>query len=200
MLVELGILGLVGLAVHQAVKPGPGVMTHERRLVFRHALDRTTPPSTPAQLLELADKFDSEGLPAYSEILRKRAAMRLRPPALKAQYREAFRKAMSSTDTVLIRNAAIAFEAQGLTENASKLRDYAVGLDASASIPVDPNEVVVAAPPAPPPPNGDDALEAEFAGPSNLIIAASHPAHVPPPPDSTPPDSTPPPPPSSPSP
>src|SRR5277367_2169095 len=193
MLVELGILGLVSLAAYQAMKPGPGVMTPERRLVFRHALNKIDPPLPPEKLSELADLFDAQGLPAYSEILRKRAAMRSRPPEVKAAYRAAFRKAMGSTDANAVRALATALESQGLVGNAAKLRTYAIGLDAMQSapgntdetLPVGPanlplvNGAVVIAQPAVMPGvsgdidgnvsegdqiPGDDALEAEFAG------------------------------------
>jgi len=93
------------------------------------------PPLTSAKLHELANVFDSQGLPKHAEILRKRAVMRDRPDSLKAQYRAAFRRAMNAKDPLVVRALATAFEAQGLTLNAQKLRDYAVGLDAAAVIP-----------------------------------------------------------------
>lgn len=187
MLVEVGIVGLLALATWQATKPGPGVMTPERRLVFTHALSKIDPPLTSEKLNELAEKFDGQGLSKHAEILRKRAVMRDRPEEVKRQYRAAFQKAMGSKDVLNIRALATAFESQGLTNNARKLREYAIGLDSAAGIPgviefPPPMETVAVVEPP-----GENALEAEFAGPSTVILAASAAKAVPPAPGSVPP-------------
>ena len=187
MLVEAGIVGLIALAAWQASKPGPGVMTPERRLVFNHALNKLDPPLSSEKLNELATLFEKEGLAAHADILRKRAMMRDRPEELKKQYRAAFQSAMGCKDPLRVRALATAFEAQGMTNNARKLREYAIGLDAAAVIPGTVNlpPPVVALPLDGDLP-GENSLEAEFAGPSTVILAASA-AKVPPAPGSTPP-------------
>ena len=157
MLVEAGILTLLALAAYRASKPGPGVMTPKRRMVFRHALNKVDPPLTPEQLCDLADVFDREGLPAYADILRKRAAMRGQPEELKKAHRSAYRKAMASQDPLSVRVLANAFEGQGKTAIAASLRNYADGLDAAVALsaitppagpPVNPSAVSVTAPPS----------------------------------------------------
>jgi len=149
VLIELGIIGLISLAAWQATKPGPGIMTPQRRLIFRHALNKIDPPLSPEALNELADIFDKEGLTAYSEILRMRARLRARPPELKQAYRSAFTKGMNSKDPLAVRALATAFESQGMVANAATLRNYAIGLDAAALAPGS-ADAEGPAPPSPP--------------------------------------------------
>ena len=159
MLVELGILGLVSLAAYKATRPGPGIMTPKRRAVFQHALSKVDPPLTPDELNDLADVFDSQGLPAYADLLRKRAVMRAQPPEVKAAHRAAYRKAMGSKDPTSVRILANAFEGQGKTAIAADLRNYADGLDAAASLPAPmppaTTDSPAPTPPAPPAPSTD---------------------------------------------
>ena len=159
MLVELGIASLVALAAYKATKTGPGIMTPERRKIFTHALNKNDPPLTPEALLSLADVLDGEGLTAYSEVVRKRAAMRAQPPAVKAAHRAAYRKAMGSTDPANIRIAANAFESQGKTAMAAALRNQADVLDQAAL------QAVVG-------PAGSPGAAASAAGPHAASIAA----------------------------
>jgi len=155
VLIEATVVGLVGLAAYKALRPGKGVMTPKRRLVFQHALNKVDPPLSPDQLLELAEIMDSEQLPAYSEILRKRAAMRAQSPELKAAHRAAYRKARSSSDPLNVRIAANAFESQGKTAIAADLRNYADSLEVAAAMAPTAGGAAVAATeagvPAPPP-------------------------------------------------
>jgi hypothetical protein len=134
MLVEAAIAGLVAVAGYKAMKPGTGVMTPKMRKVFQHALNKIDPPLTSVQLCELADILDEKKLPAHSEILRKRAAMRDQPAELKAAHRAAYRKGMASQDPVSIRILANAFEAQGKVKTASNLRNQADLLDAAMAM------------------------------------------------------------------
>lgn len=134
MLIELGIAGILALAVSRAMKPKQGVMTPAMRKIFQHALNKTDPPLQPAALLELADILDNLALPAYSELLRKRAALRARPADLKAAHRAAFRRARSSQDPLQVRIAANAFEGMAMTAIAADLRNYAAQLDAAQTV------------------------------------------------------------------
>ena len=196
MLVEAGIVGLVALAAYRASRPGTGIMTPERRLVFQHALNKVDPPLTPDQLNELADIFDSQKLPAYSEILRLRSKVRAQSPELKAAHRAAYRKGMASTDPLSVRVLATAFEAQGKTASAASLRNYADGLEvAAATGPVGPPAPIVPSVPPPAPvttagpaavaANGEDEfgtveadeIESEFAGGHRRKAGKHHPKH-----------------------
>ena len=131
MLIELGIAGLLTLATWRAMQPKQGIMTPQMRAIFQHALSKADPPVDGPSLLKLADIFDELGLGAYSEVLRKRAALRSRSPELKAMHRAAYRKAKSSQDALQVRVAANAFEGLGMTAIAADLRNYAASLDAA---------------------------------------------------------------------
>ncbi len=131
MLVELGIGILLATAAYRASRPQPGVVTPTMRAIFTHAVNKRNPPVPAAELLKLADILDDAQLPAYSELLRKRAALALRSPELKDKHRAAYRKAMSSTDPLQMRVAATAFESMGMTGCAANLRNQAAALDAA---------------------------------------------------------------------
>jgi hypothetical protein len=148
MLVELGIGVLLATAAYRASRPQGGVMTPTMRAIFTHAVNRRNPAVPPTELLRLADVLDRAQLPAYSELLRKRAALALRSPELKNMHRDAYRMAMGCADPLRMRVAATAFEKMGMTGCAAALRNQAAALDAAT----------LASAVAPPPPPAPDPI------------------------------------------
>jgi hypothetical protein len=104
----------------------PNGMTPKRKAIFEAALK--DPKLSSEKLLALAKSFDSCGLRAEGDELRKRAAIIGAPPALLASRKVTFKKAMSSTNQTAVQKVAAAFHAIGHYEAASKLRNYAKGL------------------------------------------------------------------------
>lgn len=146
MLVELGIGTLLAVAAYRASRPQAGVMTPTMRAIFTHAVNKRNPSVPAKELLKLADVLDEAQLPAYSEILRKRAALALRSSEVKDKHRAAYRLAMGCADPLRMRVAATAFESMGMTGCAAALRNQAAALDAAAL-------VSAVAPPPPPDPD-----------------------------------------------
>ena len=133
MLIPLLIAGLAAGAAYKVTTSKKGIMTPQRRMIFNAALTKQ-PPLPSDQLRALATTFDDEGLPAYADVLRKRADIRDLPPEKKEARQAAVKKALSSNDSVAVRAMAGAFDSEGATFTAQKLRDYADGLDQAAFI------------------------------------------------------------------
>jgi hypothetical protein len=101
------------------------MMTPERQAVYEVALNEA---KDPAKIEALAATFAAEGLTAQARILQKRAELRRLPPEIKAARKEAFRKALSSTNKAAILDLAREYQAQGCGGAARKLYEYAQGL------------------------------------------------------------------------
>jgi len=128
-LMPIVIASLIAGAYHQSTKKPPplrGKVTPERALIFETALNELKDPE---KLKKLAEVYKKEGLDAHAELLEKRAKLRELPPEVKSARRDAFKKAMASTDPVKVKYLAEAFEKEGATGAASSLREYAESLD-----------------------------------------------------------------------
>ena len=150
-LIPLAVMALGGLAFHQTVKrekqgPGKGVVTAQRQNIFETAMRDI---EDPAKLRQLAATFREQGLPAQADMLEKRAKLRELPEPVKKARRDAFRKAIKSTDPNAVRNVANAFEKQGAMGAAESLRQYAASLPipVTGSPPPEPQPVQAAEPP-----------------------------------------------------
>ncbi|MGH9966571.1 MAG: hypothetical protein ACREBG_01890 [Pyrinomonadaceae bacterium] len=122
-LIPIAVVGLGGYAWYRAKKRKG--MTPERKKIYDAAMKSL---KDPAKLNALADAFEKEGLKNEASQLRKRAKLRGMPDGVKAARRDAFKKCMQSKDPNAIEKCAKAFEKEGATGAATKLRQYAAGL------------------------------------------------------------------------
>ena len=120
---------VVCLAIVAALRTGKKGITPERQVAFETAMHKC---KDPAKLRTLAETFDKEGLKdPYGDMLRKRATLRALPEDVKKARREAFHKAMKTTDASkipVLERMADAYEEEGCTGVAYQLREYARGL------------------------------------------------------------------------
>ena len=124
MLVPI-VVTLGSICCYKALKNNKGVMTDERQKAFDNAMASL---ADPAKLRELADAYQQVGLKYEADMLRKRAALREMPEEVRKGREEVFKKALQSTDKEAIANVATAFEKEGATGAAQRLRDYLAGL------------------------------------------------------------------------
>lgn len=121
--------GTIAAAWYRAAhRPARGRLTADREAVLKATLEDT---KDPLALRRLADAFDKEGLTSEATLLRKRAALKELPAATQEKRRQAFRDALTSTDAAAVRKIAAAFDGEGCTAVAAKLRTYALGLEAA---------------------------------------------------------------------
>lgn len=113
-----------GYAVYRKVKGKK--MTAKQKAIYEAALKE----KDPVKLRALADGFDKAGLKKEAELLRKRALIGEKPPSEKRRWRRHFKAGMKAKDPQSIDNLAKAFESQGATDAAAKLRQYSKGLKA----------------------------------------------------------------------
>jgi len=120
---------VVCLAVVAALRNGKKGITPERQVAFETAMHKCKDPD---KLRKLAESFDKEGLKdPYGDMLRKRATLRALPEDVKKARRDAFHKAMKTTDPAkipVLERMADAYEDEGCTGVAYQLREYAKGL------------------------------------------------------------------------
>jgi len=107
------------------LKKKGGGMTPARLTIYYTALNSERDP---VKLRALAKTFKAEGLDAEAAMLEKRAKLRELPPEIKAARRQAFKDAMNSQNKDAILGMAQAYENEGATGAAEKLREYARGL------------------------------------------------------------------------
>jgi len=103
-----------------------GVMTAERKSVYKNAISGGV--QDPGKLEELAKVFEQQGLREEGKLLRKRAALRRLPDEIKTARKEVFRKCLESKDKVGVLAIADAYENEGCTSAAQRIREYASGL------------------------------------------------------------------------
>lgn len=107
------------------LKKKGGGMTPARLTIYQTALNSERDP---AKLRSLAATFRSEGLDTEASMLEKRARLRELPADIKAARRKAFKDAMNSSNKEAVLGMAAAYESEGATGAAQKLREYAGGL------------------------------------------------------------------------
>jgi len=103
-----------------------GVLTPERKAAYHNALSGAV--KEPKKLDGLATAFESQGLKDEAKLLRKRAALRRLPDETKKARSEAFRKALASKDKIAVLRMADAYDGEGCTGAAARLREVAAGL------------------------------------------------------------------------
>lgn len=103
-----------------------GVMTAERLSVYNAALSGAL--KDPNKLEALAGQFAAQGLKEQAKLLRQRAALRRLPEDVKKERQAVFRKAMASKNKAGILEVADAYDREGCTGAAMRLREKASGL------------------------------------------------------------------------
>ncbi len=133
--VGIGLLTATAVAVsaRRKNKKNFGVMTAERERIYKAALSGSL--KDPQALHTLSEAFRKEGLNAQADLLSQRAALKERPPELKAKHDDAFRKALKSTNKVAVLQTAKAFASIGATGAAMRLAQYANGLGDTPATP-----------------------------------------------------------------
>jgi len=125
----IGAAVLGGAAWWRAKKKAYGKMTPERKKIFEQAMKSL---SDPVKLRTLAKGYDTAGLKAEGDELRKRAALRDAPKKLQEERTTAFRKALTTTDPSKVKLVADAFQKIGAYGAAQKLRNYMKDLGATS--------------------------------------------------------------------
>lgn len=105
-------------------------MTINERKVYDQALATL---KDPAKLLALSAAFKKEGFFTEATLLRKRAGIGKMSPEQKKAWRIAFKKGMNCKDPAKVEKLALAFDAEGGTDAAKKLRKYAKGLRSASA-------------------------------------------------------------------
>jgi hypothetical protein len=100
-------------------------MTGKRMQIYQSALVTLKQPE---KLRALAAAFESEGLLAEAELLKKRAAIRELPKSKREERRNIFRRAIQSSNIAAIRAVADEFRAAGCTGAAANLYQHADSL------------------------------------------------------------------------
>lgn len=124
MILPAIVLGLGAAALIFKKKMKGGAMTPQRQAIYQSALAS----ADAGRMRELAKAFRAEGLTDEADMLEKRARLRDLPPEVKAQRKAAFKAAMSSKDKASVLRMVDAYEREGATGAAEKLREYAKGL------------------------------------------------------------------------
>jgi|SRR5262245_2959780 len=101
-------------------------MTPEHTKIYNAAINGAL--KDPNKLRQLSDVFAGEGYIPQARLLRQRAQLRELSPAIKAARQSVFRRAMNSRNKTAVLHVAEAFERQGATGAAKKLREYGSGL------------------------------------------------------------------------
>lgn len=101
-------------------------MTPARMKVFNAALAGGM--QDPDNLDKLATRFEGEGLPEQAALLRQRAILKRLPNEVKLVRRGIWRKAIKSKNKAGLLRLAAAYDSQGCTSAAMRLREIASGL------------------------------------------------------------------------
>lgn len=101
-------------------------MTLQQRKVYNAAISGSL--KDPDKLRRLSDAFAGEGFIPEARLLRQRAALRELPHHVKQARRQVWKKAMSSKNKAGVLTMADAYEKEGCTSAAARLREYASGL------------------------------------------------------------------------
>lgn len=120
------VIVLLGAGAYLRRDKNRGVMTPDRIKIFNAALAGGI--QDPANLDKLANTFGKEGLDEQANLLRQRAALKRLPNEVKLARREIWRKAIASKDRELMMRIAAAYDSQGCTSAAMRLREIASGL------------------------------------------------------------------------
>jgi hypothetical protein len=127
------VLGL-GVAAYWRRRKNRGVMTPERLKIFNAAISGAV--KDPKNLDKLANSFAGEGLYAQATLLRQRAKLKRLPESIKQARKDIWRRAIQSKNKAGILKLAAAYDKEGCTGAAMRLREIASGLPDQVPEPV----------------------------------------------------------------
>lgn len=133
---------IIGIGGYAKMRKNRGEMTPERTKIFHAAISGAL--KDPASLDKLASAFAGEGLHEQAKLLRQRAALKRLPPHIKQARAEVWRKAIASKNKAGMLKLAAAYDQEGCTAAALRLREIASGVP--ETIPA-PEEPVIETPP-----------------------------------------------------
>ena len=128
---------VLGVGGYVKTKKDRGVMTPERLKIFTAALNGAL--RDPTSLDKLASAFSGEGLHEQAKILRQRAALKRLPPEVKEARAVVWRRAIVSKNKAGVLKVAAAYDAEGCTQAAMRLREIASGLPDTIPATEEPN-------------------------------------------------------------
>lgn len=121
-------VALAGGAIYKYRGSKPKGLTPEQKKIYENALKSKS--MTPAQLRQLAEGFLKAGAKEEASLLKKRAKLREMPPEVHSARKQVMKAALKSTNISGIEGVAAAFEGEGATGCAAKLRAHAHSLKA----------------------------------------------------------------------
>jgi hypothetical protein len=127
--VGAGLGAIVGGSMAHVSGDAPfGVMTPKRQLIYARAIECI---KNPDELRLLADAFQGEGLHAQAATLRRRAELGAVTPEARQKRRQAFEKAMASSDPKAVSAVAKAFKETGSVGVGQALEGHAQAVRAA---------------------------------------------------------------------
>lgn len=123
------VIVLTGVAFLR--KKPPAVMTDEQSKIYKAALSGAL--KDPVKLRSLAQAYAGAGFLPQAKLLNQRAALRELPKATQMKRRQVFKDALKSRNKKGVLQLADAYEKEGCTAAAARLREYASGLPAQAA-------------------------------------------------------------------
>lgn len=127
---------LLGIGGYVKTRKRRGEMTPERTKIFNAALSGAL--KDPVHLDNLAAVFSGEGLYEQAKLLRQRAALKRLPPAVKQARAAVWRRAVASKNKQAVLAVAAAYDSEGCTSAAMRLREIASGLPDTVPTPEEP--------------------------------------------------------------
>lgn len=128
---------ILGVGGYVKTRKDRGVMTPERLKIFTAAINGAL--RDPASLDKLASAFSGEGLHEQAKLLRQRAKLKRLPPEIKEARAAVWRKAVTSKNKAAVLKLAAAYDREGCTSAAMRLREIASGLPDAIPQPEEPN-------------------------------------------------------------
>lgn len=125
LIIPASVVILTGVVCFKKRKLTPALSTEQSR-IYNSAINGAL--KDPVKLRRLSDVFAGEGHLTEAKLLRQRAALRELPPTIKIQRQNVFRRAMNSKNKTGVLHVADAYDREGCTGAAKRLRDYASGL------------------------------------------------------------------------
>ena len=128
---------ILGVGGYVKTRKNRGEMTPERLKIFNAAISGAL--KDPASLDKLAVAFSGEGLHEQAKLLRQRAALKRLPLEVKQARAEVWRRAIASKNKAGILQVAAAYDREGCTSAAMRLREIASGLPDKIPAPREPD-------------------------------------------------------------
>jgi cobalamin biosynthesis protein CobT len=120
------IVVLLGCGAYFRRDKQRGIMTPERTKIFNAAISGGM--ADPDNLDKLAKSFEEQGLAEQAALLRQRASLKRLPNEVKLARRAIWRKAIKSKNRAAILRLAMAYDGEGCTSAAMRLKEIASGL------------------------------------------------------------------------